>query len=95
MPEVELSPLALAVWFMDDGCRSRNAVYLNSQQFDVSGQRKLLEMLELQWGIDATLNRDKCYRRIRVSVDGTRRLSQLIEPYVIPALRYKLPQVTP
>src|SRR5438477_8387823 len=34
IPEVELSPLTLAVWFMDDGCRSRTAVYLNTQQFD-------------------------------------------------------------
>ena len=30
IPTLELSPLALAVWFMDDGCRSRNAVYLNT-----------------------------------------------------------------
>jgi LAGLIDADG DNA endonuclease family len=95
VPEVELSPLTLAVWFMDDGCRSRNAVYLNTQQFDVAEQRKLLTMLEQQCGIDATLNRDKCYRRIRVSVDGTRRLKAMIESYLLPELRYKLPHVTP
>jgi hypothetical protein len=59
VPEVELSPLTLAVWFMDDGCRSRNAVYLNTQQFGVEEQRKLLMMLEQQWGIYGTLNRDK------------------------------------
>ena len=95
VPEVELSPLSLAVWFMDDGCRSRNAVYLNTQQFDVAEQRKLLAMLERQWGISGTLNRDKCYRRIRIRVDGTRRLARLIEPYLLPELRYKLPHVTP
>ena len=95
VPEVELSPLTLAVWFMDDGCRSRNAVYLNTQQFDVAEQRKLLTMLEQQCGIDGTLNRDKCYHRIRVSVDGTRRLKAMIEPYLLPEMRYKLPQVTP
>ena len=95
VPEVELSPLTLAVWFMDDGCRSRNAVYLNTQQFDIAEQRRLLAMLERQWGIGGALNRDKCYRRIRISVDGTKRLTQLIEPYLLPELRYKLPQVTP
>ena len=95
VPEVELSPLALAVWFMDDGCRSRNAVYLNTQQFDLAGQRRLLTMLEKQWSIYGALNRDKCYRRIRINVDGTRRLAQLIESYLLPELRYKLPQVTP
>jgi hypothetical protein len=95
VPEVELSPLTLAVWFMDDGCRSRNAVYLNTQQFDVGEQLKLLTMLEQQCGVNGTLNRDKCYRRIRISVDGTKRLRAMIEPYLLPELRYKLPQVTP
>ena len=50
VPEVELSPLAMAVWFMDDGCRSRNAVYLNTQQFDWHSQHVLLRLLREQWG---------------------------------------------
>ena len=95
VPELRLSPLALAVWFMDDGGRSRNAVYLNTQQFDLHSQRRLLEVLSEQWGIAATLNRDKTYHRIRVSVDGTVRLAQVIAPHVLPELRYKLPHVTP
>jgi hypothetical protein len=95
VPEVELSPLALAVWFMDDGSRSRNAVYLNTQQFDLTDQIRLVSMLKSQWSIDATLNRDKQYQRIRVSVKGTRRFRQIIRDYVRPEFRYKLPQVTP
>jgi recombination protein RecA len=95
IPEVELTPLTLAVWFMDDGCRSRSAVYLNTQQFNSDGQTMLLEMLRNQWSIDGSLNKDKIYYRIRISVKGTVKLVKLIEPYVIPELRYKLPQVTP
>jgi hypothetical protein len=95
VPELRLSPLALAVWFMDDGCRSRNAVYLNTQQFDLYSQRRLLQVLAEQWDIAATLNRDKTYHRIRVSVAGTARLAEVIVPHVLPELRYKLPHVTP
>ena len=95
VPELELSPLALAVWFMDDGCRSRNAVYLNTQQFDVGSQERLLRLLRDQWKISGTLNRDKTYYRIRISVEGTRRLSGVIGSLLLPELRYKLPQVTP
>jgi hypothetical protein len=90
-----LPALALAVWFMDDGCRSRNAVYLNTQQFDAQSQALLVEVLSRQWGLESTLNRDKSYHRIRISVKSTRRLSALIWPYLLPELRYKLPQVTP
>ncbi len=42
IPELELSELTLAVWFMDDGCRSRNAVYLNTQQYDEVSQSMVL-----------------------------------------------------
>ena len=92
VPSVELSPLSMAVWFMDDGCRSRNAVYLNTQQFGVEGQRALLELLHDQWGIEGALNRDKSYHRIRLSVTGTQRLAEVIEPHLLDELRYKLPQ---
>jgi hypothetical protein len=80
---------------MDDGCRSRNAAYLNTQQFDLASQELLLSLLRDQWGIEATLNKDKIYHRIRVSVTGTVRLASVIEPYVLDEFRYKLPQVTP
>jgi hypothetical protein len=95
VPEVELPALALAVWFMDDGCRSRSAVYLNTQQFGVDDQLRLLRLLGEQWGIKGALNRDKSYHRLRLSVNGTVRLVTLIEQHVLPELRYKLPHVTP
>ena len=95
VPNVGLGELSLAVWFMDDGCRSRRAVYLNTQQFALPDQFRLLEMLREQWGLVGTLNRDKCYHRIRLSVESTSRFVELISPHLLPMFRYKLPQVTP
>lgn len=95
IPDVDLSPLAMAVWFMDDGCKSRKAVYLNTQQFDLESQERLLSLLDDQWGIRGSLNRDKCYHRIRLSVESTRRFIEIIDDHVIDELRYKLPHVTP
>jgi hypothetical protein len=45
VPDVAISPLALAVWFMDDGSRSRTSVYLNAQQFAVREQLRLIDLL--------------------------------------------------
>jgi hypothetical protein len=95
VPYVNLAPLTLAVWLMDDGSRSRSAVYLNTQKFDQESQQRLLWLLQDQWGIHGSLNRDKTYHRIRLSVAGTARFVRLVDPYVLPDLRYKLPQVTP
>ncbi len=95
IPNVTLTPLALAVWFMDDGCKSRSAVYLNTQQFGEDSQRELLQMLSSQCDIRATLNRDKIYQRIRISVGSMPRFRELVEPYLLDDFKYKLPQVTP
>ncbi len=93
IPDLELTPLALAVWFMDDGCKSRSTVYLNTQQFDEGGQTRLLTMLARQCGVNGSLNRDKTYRRIRIAVHSMERFRALIEPYLLPEMRYKLPRV--
>ena len=41
-PDIQITPLTLAVWFMDDGSKSRNSCYLNTQQFHVDDQLILI-----------------------------------------------------
>jgi hypothetical protein len=88
--DIELDALSLAVWFMDDGSKSRNAWYLNSQQFSLVEQRQLVALLEATFGIHATLNRDKGYHRIRISTASGDALLCQIGSLVLPCFRYKL-----
>ena len=88
--DIKLSPLSLAVWFMDDGTRIRSAFYLNTQQFTLSEQKLLQELLYKTFGLKSALNRDKNYFRIRVSTESTKSMKKLIEPHIIPSLKYKL-----
>ena len=85
-----IDDLALAVWFMDDGSKSRNSCYLNTQQFSLENQGVLQSLLQKQFGIETTLNKDKNYKRIRVSTAGTRILYRVIKSYIHPVFRYKL-----
>ena len=63
--DLKLDPTMLAVWFMDDGSRCRESdVYLNTQQFNTESQLILLQALA-ELGLNATLNKDKEYQRIR------------------------------
>ena len=87
-----LTPLALAVWLMDGGCRSRTSVYLNTQQFDSRSQHILLAALLSQFGLRGSLNRDRCYTRIRIAVDSVAKLLEAVRPHMRPELMYKLPQ---
>ena len=92
VPPLELDSIALAVWFMDDGSRSRSTVYFNTQQFSNDDQLRLMRILQDQWGIDSALNKDKGYSRIRVAVRSIYRLRAAIGGVIIPSLAYKLPE---
>ncbi len=88
--DLPLDELALAVWFMDDGSKSRSSYYLNTQQFNERDQQFLLTLLEKLFGIDATLNRDKTYSRIRIRTASAHRWRSLVEPFMLPWFSYKL-----
>lgn len=87
---LSLDPIMLTVWYMDDGSRCRaQDVYLNTQQFDVESQQRLLALLGAM-GIHASLNKDKEYKRIRILTSSIQRLHELVSEHIIPSMRYKL-----
>jgi hypothetical protein len=90
IPNLPLSALALAVWFMDDGHRSYNAAYLNTQQFSDEDNARLARMLRDQFEILARPNRDKQYTRLRIAVSSMGTLREIVLPYLLPEFRYKV-----
>lgn len=88
--DLDLNPVTLAVWFMDDGSRNRNSFYLNTQQFCMKDQILLQERLHVEYGIDSTLNRDKHYWRIRIRTDSAERLRSYVRPFLHEYFQYKL-----
>jgi hypothetical protein len=89
--DLVLDPLIMAVWFMDDGCKSYRALYLNTQSFDLDSQKRLIECLKDQLGIKATLNKDKQYCRIRIAVESVSKFKEIVAPYILPQFQYKFP----
>ena len=90
IPDFRLDNLTLAVWYMDDGSMvSDSDVYFNTQQFTNKDQIKLLKKLE-EIGISTRLNKDKHYKRIRLLKSSIKVLTELIKPYLIPSMRYKV-----
>ena len=90
VPDIALDPIALAVWFMDDGSRcGASDVYLNTQQFVRADQERLISYLG-KMGICAKMNKDKKYYRLRIIKSSLDRFFKIISPYIIPSMRYKL-----
>ncbi|MBA3605931.1 MAG: recombinase RecA, partial [Acidimicrobiia bacterium] len=101
----ELTPLALAVWYMDDGSLAIRAKGVQERTregsgrseicvaaFDVGSQRRLRDYLADVWGIHARLA-DRGARRIPFLTfpkDETVKLQALVAPFVHPSMEYKL-----
>ena len=94
------SPLALAVWLMDDGNKNHQAVFLNTQSFSLDEQQKLCQMLFKIYGFEATINKHGKSKgielyRIRINTESTRKFKTVVKNYLLPQFYYKIPNFSP
>jgi len=88
--DLVLDPIILAIWYMDDGSKCRDHdIYLNTQQFSINDQKILLNKLR-ELNINARLNKDKKYFRIRILKTSIKTFMRIISPYVFKSMYYKL-----
>lgn len=87
---ISLGPIALAVWYMDDGSKSYKSCYFNTQKLDFSSQTNLINMFK-KLKIKSGLNKDKIYYRIRIATESVPLLCDMIKSHIISSMRYKLP----
>jgi recombination protein RecA len=99
----QLTPLSLAIWYMDDGTFSLRAKGLQARTRDGSGRSdicveameptsrvRLRDYLADVWGIQPKLI-DRAGKAVLVfSKDETAKLHALIAPFVHPSMEYKL-----
>jgi len=90
--EKYLTPLALAIWFMDDGSRLGKSVRIATNCFTFEEVNLLCKVLESKYNIIATPN--KCGKSkghiIYIHVNSMKLFTNLIKPYLLPSLYYKL-----
>ncbi len=87
-----LNPLALAVWFMDDGARGpRGSGYiLNTQSFSRRENEFLRVCLRKRFSLDHTsLHRDRKWWRLYIRKGSQELFYSIIEPFMIPSMHYK------
>lgn len=93
--EKEISPIGLAIWFMDDGSikSSRHkGLFLNTQGFKKNDVEKLQKMLENKFGISSTTKREKNGKQIYLGGESGEKFITLIKPYIICSMKYKIPR---
>lgn len=89
-----LTPLGLAYWFMDDGSiksKESKGIILNTEGFKKSEVERLIRVLGSKFSLEASLRKQRDGYQIYVSGRSYERFIELVEPYVIEEMRYKLP----
>lgn len=88
-----LTPLALAVWFMDDGsAKSKNhrALILNTHCFSRGEINILQQALTKRYQIESDIRTQKDGLQILMSGNHADAFYKVIAPYLLPGFKYKL-----
>jgi ubiquinol-cytochrome c reductase cytochrome b subunit len=90
--EKYLTPLALAIWFMDDGSNLGKSARIATNCFTYEEICFLCEVLKRKYNITATPNKSGKNKGfiIYIHVNSMFLFSKLIKPYMLPSLYYKL-----
>ena len=91
-----LSPIALAVWFMDDGNAVRHksgdiyAYNLNTQSFDRPEHQILIKVLRDKFDLHPNINKNNGSLRLYIGVKDKINFANLIKDYIVPSMQYKI-----
>jgi len=88
-----LTPLSLAIWFMDDGqikSKKHRALLINTQCFSKKDLEKLQKALEEKFGIKTNLKKEPTGWRLYLLSETVSKFVKLIEPHILPLMRRKL-----
>lgn len=92
----KLTPLSIAVWYMDDGTVS-DTYYICTQSFGKEGCEKIKNWLYNKYNIESTLNypKDENQPVIRIKSSSRNEFTKIIESYILPEMRYKIYSSSP
>ena len=89
-----LDPMALSVWFMDDGGRGAHTpkgLVFNTSCYSEAEQLVLQALLLERFGVEVSIHRVGRGFQLYVRSRSFERFVSVISPYIVPQMRYKLP----
>jgi len=93
--EKDITPLGLAIWYMDDGSiksRRHKGIFLNTQGFKRKDVKKLQKVLGNKFGVNSTTRREKNGEQIYLGGGAGEKFIALVRPYIISSMKYKIPR---
>ena len=90
-----ISPMALAIWFMDDGSKSKNSCRIATCNFTKKDCETLSNMINLKFGLNSTVQNcrtslNKKYYQIYIPKKDVPLFNSIVNPYMVQSMKYKL-----
>lgn len=93
-----LNPLGLAIWYMDDGCLSAKKRNGKIHSYDLilntyisyEDNQIIVDYLKEVWDVQFTIVKDKGKTRIRCGTREARKFIEIVKPYIVPCMQYKI-----
>lgn len=92
---IYLTPLSLAIWFMDDGSKIGSTVRIATNNFETSEVYILCKILKEKYDLNCSVQKaGGTYTNsiLYIKKDSVQRFYNLIKPYMVKSMLYKFPQ---
>lgn len=93
----KLTPLSLAVWYMDDGTYhiNKNTIEIATHSFSLAEHHLMQQYYKQVWDIDVAISQSNRGQRKQYYLyfprDEAAKLLSMIHPYILPCMQRKLP----
>ena len=88
-----LSPRSIAVWFMDDGSyksKSHKTYIIHANGYTKEELEIIKDVFAKKFGIEIGIHKQYSQWRLYVYTKSAKSFRKMIEPYIIPSMKYKL-----
>jgi hypothetical protein len=86
----DLSPLALAVWLMDDGAADYAGLTFQTHSFRTEETSRLAAALRAEYGLHTSVRANRGSAIVYVTAESMPRLREIVKPHILPEFEYKL-----
>jgi len=90
--EEYLTPLALAIWIMDDGCKVNKGLKFSTNSFTYSDCIKLTTVLNKNFNLKASVQSAGSENQYIIYIwkQSMNDLRNIVSPYIVTEMKYKL-----
>lgn len=83
----KLDNLGLAIWYMDDGTKTKSSMILCTNSFSKEELILMIDLLKIKFNLDFTLQKNN---QLYLRANSWKHFKSLVEQYIVSCMKYKI-----